>query len=408
MNKLWKRLLCLTLALGCMPLPACGETRPDWYQAMLEASHLSLGSNRRLKDVVARAQAGERVTIAVIGGSVTEGAGAARPSECWAARTAEGFRQRWGAGDGSNVSLINAGVSGTPSTLGLLRWQRDVVDRVTDPDGLPDLVIIEYAVNDGGEPTRHQCYESLVRRILAQPNAPAVILLFSVFESGYTLQDELSPIGERYGLMMVSIRDGVFPLIGTRWSAKEFYSDGWHPTSLGHGIMADCLLSAMEAALAQDTAPADLSPDVSPVYGAGYEQLTVLWGDSADPAVSLNRGGFLHDDTRVFRAAGVGRVGGRNFSHASGDPAEPLTFSATFSRLLIAWRISDSPSYGKAEVLVDGRVLRTLGGGSGDWGQPETSLIYESPVSLTHTVEIRMAPGSEDKTFTVIGIGYVP
>ncbi len=408
MHTLLKRILCLTLCLSCIPQAAPAQEHPDWYQAMLEASHLSLGNNRRLKDVIARAQAGEPVTIAVIGGSVTEGAGAAIPAENWAERTAAGFRQRWGAGDGSNVSLINAGVSGTPSTLALLRWQRDVVDRVTDPDGLPDLVIIEYAVNDGGEPTRHQCYESLVRRILAQPNDPAVILLFSVFESGYTLQDELSPIGERYDLMMVSIRDGVFPLIGKQWSAKDFYADGWHPTSLGHGIMADCILSAMEASAARETDPSDLSPAASPVYGAGYQNLVTVFGDTADPALQLSRGGFVHDDARVFSARGTGRVGGRNFSHAPGDPDTPLTFSATFSRLLIAWRISDSASYGKAEVLVDGRLLRTLGGGSGDWGQPETSLIYESPVSLPHTVEIRMAAGSEDKAFTVIAIGYVP
>ena len=49
-----------------------------------------------------------------------------------------------------NVKLVNAGVGGTPSTFGLMRYQRDVVERVTDPDGLPDIVIIEFSVNDWG------------------------------------------------------------------------------------------------------------------------------------------------------------------------------------------------------------------------------------------------------------------
>ena len=40
---------------------------------------MRLGNNVRLKKVIERAQAGEPVTIGLIGGSITEGAGAAMP-----------------------------------------------------------------------------------------------------------------------------------------------------------------------------------------------------------------------------------------------------------------------------------------------------------------------------------------
>ena len=189
-----KRILCGALVMmlmmgGCA---AMGENvyfsnadRAEWYQDMLKDGMMSLGNNRRLKNVIRRAQAGEEITIATIGGSITEGAGAKTYQECYASRFAQGFAARYGAGDGSNVRLVNAGVGGTPSTFGLMRYQRDIVDRVQDADGLPDLVIVEYSVNDYQEPTKHRCFESLVKTILSQPNSPAVILLFAVFRGGF-------------------------------------------------------------------------------------------------------------------------------------------------------------------------------------------------------------------------------
>ena len=178
----------------------------SWYREMLQKGVLALGNNARLKKLIARAQAGERITVATIGGSITEGAGAKNYKECYAGRFFRGFAARYGQDGGKNVYLVNAGVGGTPSPFGLMRYQRDIVDRVKDPDGLPDLVVIEFAVNDWGEPTQHRAYESLVKTILQQPNDPVVILLFAVFRDGFNLQGEIKKIGERYDLMMVSIK----------------------------------------------------------------------------------------------------------------------------------------------------------------------------------------------------------
>ena len=43
------------------------------------------------------------------------------------------------------------------------------------------------------------------------PDAPAVLLLFAVFANDWNLQERLAPVGERYQLPMVSIRDAVTP-----------------------------------------------------------------------------------------------------------------------------------------------------------------------------------------------------
>ena len=80
----------------------------------------------------------------------------------------------------------------------------------------------------------------------------------------------------------------------------------------------------------------------------------------------------------------------------SGDP---LTFTATFSKLLIGWRTVDT--FGTAEVYVDGKLSQTLVAPAGSWGQTEVSLILDANEKAEHTVEIRMAEGSEKKQFTI-------
>lgn len=103
--------------------------------------------------------------------------------------------------------MIKAGVGGTPSELGMIRFDRDVLRG----EEQPDLVVIEFAVNDEGDETKGDCYESLVRKVLNLPWKPAVVLLFSVFANDWNLQERLKPVGYCYDLPMVSIRDAVSP-----------------------------------------------------------------------------------------------------------------------------------------------------------------------------------------------------
>lgn len=407
-----KSLLSLFLVFCLLfSLPAlCESTEDEEYQSMLAAAQLMKGSNQRIKNVLERAKNGENITLAVIGGSITEGAGAKSYSECWARRLLDALRAEYGCGDGTNIGLVNAGVGGTASTFGWMRYQRDVVDRVKDDDGLPDIVIIEYAVNDSGEPTRHGCYESMVRSVLKAENAPAVILLFSVFPGGFTLQNDLAPIGLRYGLTMVSIRDSAYPLVGSRWTEKEFFYDQYHPTSLGHQVMADCIMAAIRSDMARDTDPSDVTADpVRPVYSVNYMGMRSVFGDSIPDDIGFSAGGFASDDTASYSNLPVGRVCGKNFSHSQLDPNEPLTFTACFKNLLLSYRTVSSGNFGSADVFIDGERVMTLNAvQSGAWGQSDTKLIYVGTPSETHQVEIRMAPGSENKRFTVTGISFTP
>ncbi len=134
-------LVILALLCACM---AQGEEKwifeEEWYLQAVEHSVMSVGNNARLKKVIEKAQNGEGITLAAIGGSVTEGAGADTYQECWASQLWTRLKNTYGTNNGNNVFLVNAGVGGTASPFGYMRYQREIVDRVPaeDKDGLPE------------------------------------------------------------------------------------------------------------------------------------------------------------------------------------------------------------------------------------------------------------------------------
>lgn len=394
-------LLCVSTAWGEEKKTMFDE---EWYRQALRDSVMSVGNNARLKKVIERAQNGEVITLATIGGSITEGAGASSYKECWASRFHIRFRTEYGAANGSNVCFVNAGVGGTPSPFGYMRYQREVVNRVpaADTDGLPDVVVIEFSVNDWEEPTKHRCFESMVKEILDAPNEPAVILLFAVFRNGFNLQNDLRRIGKNYDLMMVSIKDGFYGHFGKELKKEGFFSDEYHPTSLGHRIMTDCLMQAVtEAAEAETDAAPDL--DVKPVYGTDFMGLKTIFGDTETEEFTVDRGGFPGSDSGSYHNQPVGWVCGKNFYHNVKDPMDPLTVRGIFRKCLVAWKATNSASFGAAEILIDGRVVKTVKGGKDKWGQSEVVLVLDEKEAAEHTLEIRVT--EEGKAFTVTAIG---
>ncbi|MBE6854900.1 MAG: SGNH/GDSL hydrolase family protein, partial [Ruminococcus sp.] len=112
--------LCLTLAASM--LTGCGgggnssavqttkapETAEEFRAAMVSRSLLSVGNTTRIRAVMEQAKAGGEVTLAYIGGSITEGYNAG-DTGCYARKSYEAFASRYGAGE--NVQYVNAGLS---------------------------------------------------------------------------------------------------------------------------------------------------------------------------------------------------------------------------------------------------------------------------------------------------------
>ena len=381
--------------------PECAE-----YHQMISRSFLCAGNNARIQSFLRRARAGEDVTVAFLGGSITQGAGAVPLQEnCYARVTWQGLQERYG----KTIRYIRAGVGGTPSETGLMRYDRDIT---RDGKVQPDLVVLEFAVNDAGDETEGVFYESLVRHILKAPNHPGVILLFAVFANDWNLKRRLAPIGYRYQLPMVDVLEAVSPQFTGEnpvITKRQYFYDVYHPTNLGHRIMADCLLHLIDRLDGQqpEQEPEEYIP---PYYGRDYENLVLLDRKDTLPDCVITPGSFTETD-RELQAVPLD-LDSRNtpmfpYNWSKGAGQEPFVLELTCRRLVLEFKDSGDAGFGSALVTIDGEKQRILDPTEAGWVHCHTTVLFNRQESARHRVEITMAPGSEGKKFTILGFGVV-
>ena len=148
------RNLLLTL-LSVLILTAAAAWAEDVYTSdMLDRALLSTGNTERLHRVIEKARSGAPVSIVYLGGSITEGEGShPKATKCYAYLSAQKFAERFMV-ERSQLKYFNMGIGGTPSVLGLARCEQDVLSHQ------PDIVFVEYAVNDGVDAINAMYYES--------------------------------------------------------------------------------------------------------------------------------------------------------------------------------------------------------------------------------------------------------
>ncbi|SEK58315.1 SGNH/GDSL hydrolase family protein [Paenibacillus sp. OK003] len=394
------------------------DSESQAYRDMIGKSLLNKGNNTRLKAAIEKAKRGEPVTIAYIGGSITHGAGAVPLHlNCYAYRSFEIFKRRFAPSEDSPIRLIKAGVGGTPSQLGIVRYDRDVL---RDGTVQPDIVIVEFAVNDADDETKGICYESLVLKALGANNKPAVILLFSVFENDWNLQDRLAPVGWHYDLPMVSVKDAVVEQFqwtkeqGNVITKKQFFHDIYHPTNAGHHIMADCLGWLFEVTERSAPDEEDNANEKPPLLGNAFVDTKLLDRLNGDSIARIEAGGFRETDTDLQLT--------EMDDHAHGTPLFPnnwmhtgqnVTGNASFKlilrskRLILVFKDSGKADFGSANIRVDGKLVKTADPHQVNWTHCHAVILYDEEHSREHTVEIEMAEGHEGKRFTILGFGYV-
>ena len=384
------------------------------YKKMISESLMAVGNNARVKRVIEKAKNGEDVTIAYIGGSITQGA-CAKPinTECYAMQSFLKFKKRFGKDNGDNVHFVKAGLGGTCSELGMIRYERDVL---ADGKNKPDLVVIEFAVNDEGDETKGVSFESLVLKCLKAENAPAVVLLFSVFANDLNLQERLAPIGEHYGLPMVSVRNALVPQFslsteeGRVISKRQYFYDLFHPTNIGHQIMADCLFNVFEVI---DGMAADEMIEIKeePCIGNDFTYIQRLDRHYEVEGITIEAGGFDQIDRELQFAEMNDHLHGTpqfpfNWKHTGTLSNESFKLSITSKALLLVYKDSGNADVGKANVYVDGQLVRVVDPREIGWTHTNAIIIYNNQEVASHKVEIKMAEGCEEKWFTILGFGY--
>lgn len=390
------------------------------YKKIIEKSYMFGGNNARIKKALAKARAGEKTTIAFLGGSITQGAGAAPiNTECYAYKTFAGFCKLAGRGTEENISYIKAGVGGTPSEYGMLRYDRDIVSEC-EGEG-PDLVVIEFAVNDEGDETKGQCYDSLVKKVYDGPGKPAVILEFAVFANDWNLQDRLKPVGYAYGIPMASAFDSVVDQFKLKYgegrviSKSQFFYDMFHPTNAGHTIMADGIINLIKKA---DEADADEEipslEGIAAPFDDEFADVQLLDKHVNNCGAIIDVGDFKDTDTELqFCERNRDLHGSPQMPYnwmyrgsvCRGDRAFEMDVEST--AILLIFKDSGDNKDGKADVYVDGEYVLTADPRAVGWTHCDPVIIMRKAQRKVHHVKIAMKPGCEDKDFTILGFGIV-
>lgn len=226
---------------------------PVTTEQILQRGLIAKDSTGRLAAVLEKARRGEAVTIAAIGGSITAGGLQTKnPENRYVARIAAWFTKTFPK---AKVQFVNAGIGGTNSVYGAMRIKDDVLSKK------PDLVVVEYAVNNKPYADFAESYEGVLRQILREPQKPAVIELFFMHRKGENEQESQVKLGNYYGLPMVSFRDAWWPELSAGKAVwEDMYADVVHPNDTGHILASALLIALLEQANQQALSGAPLPP----------------------------------------------------------------------------------------------------------------------------------------------------
>jgi acyl-CoA thioesterase I len=210
------------------------------------------GERRNIGLFFDKLRAGLPVTVAYLGGSITAGAGASNPEKSsFRAMVTDWLRKNHPK---SEITELNAAInntgSGGGSLYGALRARRDVIAYK------PDLVFVEFAVNDTNEDeaAARKAIEGLLRQLLVVAQPPEVVMLYATNAKRGVRAEWHETIASHYRVSSIDLQNRVWAMIDEGkaqpaefWPASSRPSASWKdtvtPSDAGHRLYADLIIS---------------------------------------------------------------------------------------------------------------------------------------------------------------------
>ena len=344
----------------------------------------------RLKNLMKRAAKGESLVIGFLGGSITQGSLSSTPKTCYAYLVYEWWKKSF---PNAAFSFVNGGIGGTTSHYGGARAWKDVLCY------RPDIVTVDFSVNDDANEFFEETYEGTLRRLLAAPSAPAVVVLNNVFyDTGKNAQYYHNRIADHYGIPHVSIKDTVYPDVESGKIVRaDITPDNLHPNDKGHRLVADeiCkLLDSIKAEMEEEkiageniegkstkTEASVLLP--APLTENAYEHSRLI--QIQDNEAILD--GFLVDPIEKKGMLDIFK-NGWTAAHTN----DKISFEIECSCLAVQYRKSVQQPVPKAKAVIDGDEAHAVildGNFTEDWGD----CLYLEPLlhhaeKKVHKIEI--------------------
>ncbi len=310
------------------------------YRIDYKSGIANRGNLRRLKDVMRRAEAGEDISVGFIGGSITMGCLASRPELCYAYRVYEWWRKTFPKAE---VSYINAGIGATTSQFAAARVEADLLTYH------PDVVFVEFSVNDDACDFFMETYESLIRKIYTFDQKTAIICINSVrYDDGGNAEVWHAQIARYYELPQISMQSSIYPKVAAgRIAAEAITSDYLHPNDNGHELVAGVINAFLEEVFSErEREEAVPEEKKTPLTKASYEHALRYRNDNCDPKIT---GGWKKDMEKQETITDVFRYGWTAF-----EPGSSIVFEVTGSEIAIQYKKSVKHPAPVARLILDG------------------------------------------------------
>ena len=325
---------------------------------MIADSRYNEGNKVRLANVIKKLQNGEEVTVAYIGGSITQGTSAGS-AKCYARLTTDWLEQQF---PNSKINYVNAGIGATGSFIGASRVDKDVLSHD------PDLVFVEFSVNDTTQHTQlnKQSYAALLRRIWAHSTSPAIVTIAMTQQNGTSFQEQHGEIVKMFDLPMISYKNTILNVIDKghiTW--KDISDDDIHPNTPGHKLLSQLITIYLQDVIddVDNISGEESNFNVDSDLGMMYMDLQYL---NAGDITPTSIGGFeVMDSFSNFYNVWYVRKRDGQFTD---DDAIEFEFEGTNVDLLVG-RLRKY--FTQADVYVDDELVKTIDcdftGGWGDY-----------------------------------------
>lgn len=347
---------------------------------------------------------GAEVRIGYLGGSITAQQG-------WRPKTLAHFQKTYPQ---AKISEINAAIGGTGSDLGVFRLKQDVLDHK------PDLLFVEFAVNDGGAAPEqiHQCMEGIVRQTWNTLPDCDICFVYTVTEALVGPLKEgkfqrsasaMESIANHYDIPTIHMGLEVAKLAKEgkiEWKAKlpktdeekkalgdifVFAPDSVHPhVETGHELYLAAIVRSLGPIQTASAAPAAHALK-APFTATNYEQAQLAPITEA----SLSSGFSLLDPkTDEFGKRWANRM---TALHKGSKPGETITFKFKGTRCALYDLVG--PDCGQVIVTLDDQPEKIIPRFDAycTYHRLSTLMIGSNLEDKEHTVKIQIHPDQPDK-----------
>lgn len=321
---------------------------------------------------------GEELTIAFMGGSVTDGMGSSSGTKGFRGRLLTDLQSTYDV----ECSQIEASLGGNGSQYGVYITDQFVAGKK------PDLVFIEYAVNNAYDgvtdaDTLWNHYESMIHMIRkANPYADIVLVYVSdEANRSKSIIPVLEEVAEKYDLPSVNLYEMINSLLkssGESWSS--FYSDSVHMNDGGYNRSAQALRGLIEYGIDQNSTALQEMSTPSPKTTIQSEAKIVLTSElTTVPSGWAKNAVFSYASTKY----------GGCIETTEAGKTITVKFKGTDFGVLVEF----AEDAGVLEYSIDGGAYQQLNCKL-DYSNPKARILLKGGTNGEHTITMRLGSGS--------------